>query len=40
MSFKKIDKNALFLVLAKPGTDMDLAITRMEDIAKKIKGLT
>jgi len=36
LPFKEIDKNTLFLVLMKPGTDMDLAITRMDDVSKKI----
>lgn len=39
IALKKIDKNALFLVLMKPGTNMDLATTRMENISKKINGL-
>lgn len=39
IALKKIDKNALFLVLMKSGTDMDLAITRMYDVSKKINRL-
>ncbi|KAF5420930.1 MAG: hypothetical protein C5S45_04135 [Candidatus Methanocomedens sp.] len=39
LPFKEIDKNTLFLVLMKSGTDMDLAITRMDDVSKKINGL-